>query len=446
MGTTWTISQQPTSSNLYLYPDASVSTNMTSSGTDISEEAIDDIWSSPDEDTTYIYTTSTTSSTGFDVYGLPDHTTETGVINYVKLIGRSRVTATDNSVGTYRLFVEYSGSTSYGNNESPLTTSYSNYSFVTASTTTNETLTWDSIDDMNIGLSCSAAGTPGTAQTTLWFDGAAGYCDIEAATGGAPCTYTLLTDSNDGTYVNTAGATADQYAYYPCDDLTGDILSITQVEFFYRVQGTTTWQTGCVLYTNGEKHIFDYETLTGSWVWQSFATATDPATGVAWTQAGVNALQWGIQFHQLSDNGTCYCSQAYAVVTYSIGIEMRTTQLYAVVNYTPTADTVTLNQPETLNVSHSRNVGRTTFSSGDYEVDDYGRSGKTLSVSGQETTDADDDMQALKDIVHYASAVTVAGLDDSNLNGDYHIMDFSFSAEAGMTQNRYRWNLVLEED
>lgn len=129
----------------------------------------------------------------------------------------------------------------------------------------------------------------------------------------------------------------------------------------------------------------------------------------------------------------------------NLDASFRTTQCYAKVNYTPAASTVTLTMPSSLQVGHSRQVSRHTFPSGNYQVDDYGRSGKTLTMSSVVTDSASDTMQSMKDICHNGAAVTIAGLPDSNLNTDYHVVDFNFSQEGGES-GFYRWGLVLEED
>ena len=160
-------------------------------------------------------------------------------------------------------------------------------------------------------------------------------------------------------------------------------------------------------------------------------------------------MQIGTQLRtgQTGDIGQPRCTQVYAEVEYT-GLnqnpEIRTTQLYAVVNYTPSASTVTLSTPEHLSISHSRDIGRHTFPSGDYEVDDYGRGGKTLRIRGREVSSASAKMQSVKDMCHYGNAVTIAGLPDTNLNTDYMIRSFNFEQLPGEI-DIYRWTLILEE-
>ena len=54
-------------------------------------------------------------------------------------------------------------------------------------------------------------------------------------------------------------------------------------------------------------------------------------------------------------------------------------------------------------------------------------------------------MDDMKTVCHYGAKVTVAGLDDTNLNGDYWVSDIQFSAGAGYPANMYDYSLILEE-
>lgn len=93
---------------------------------------------------------------------------------------------------------------------------------------------------------------------------------------------------------------------------------------------------------------------------------------------------------------------------------------------------------------HSRRIKRFLFGSGDYEVSDFGRAGKTLVLRGIETTDATSKMQTIKTMAHYGKYITVTGLPDANLDGDYYITSFNWEKREGYT-DRVDWSLTLEE-
>ena len=122
---------------------------------------------------------------------------------------------------------------------------------------------------------------------------------------------------------------------------------------------------------------------------------------------------------------------------------IKVAQYYGVVNYTPSASTITLPLPKSLSMSHSRNINRFTFPNGNYEVEDMSRSGKTLSLTGWSNTDLYTKMQGISDMAHYSSSVSVTGLPDSNLNTDYYIRSFSFNQKGGEV-SLYTWSVELE--
>ena len=138
------------------------------------------------------------------------------------------------------------------------------------------------------------------------------------------------------------------------------------------------------------------------------------------------------------------CTQIYLEIQHDLQPIIRTTQLYAVVNYDPPQQSVTLNDPTSLEINHSRRIQRFYFSSGDYEVSDFGRAGKTLVLRGTETTDAQSKMQTLKTMTHYGKYITLSGLPDSNLDGNYYITDFRWEKREGYV-NIVDWELTLEE-
>ena len=122
-------------------------------------------------------------------------------------------------------------------------------------------------------------------------------------------------------------------------------------------------------------------------------------------------------------------------------------QMYAKVAYTPSSSTVTLPLPTGFSVKHARKVNRFLFPDGSYEVDDMGRGGKELSLSGYvygTLSDISDKAQDIADMTHYGKYVSIDNLPNDNLNTDYYIRDFSFDQEGG-NPNLYSWKLSLEE-
>ena len=67
-----------------------------------------------------------------------------------------------------------------------------------------------------------------------------------------------------------------------------------------------------------------------------------------------------------------------------------------------------------------------------------------MNLTGTETTNAETKMNTLKTMTHYGKYVTVSGLPDSNLDGNYYITDFNWEKREGYT-DIVDWNLTLEE-
>ncbi|MCK5018100.1 MAG: hypothetical protein KAS32_13670 [Candidatus Peribacteraceae bacterium] len=124
---------------------------------------------------------------------------------------------------------------------------------------------------------------------------------------------------------------------------------------------------------------------------------------------------------------------------------IKVAQMFVVVNFTPSSTVVTLVDPKNVDLSHSRKIERKNLPNGNYIVYDAGRGAKTLTITGTETSGAYSDMDELKTVCHYGAKVTVAGLDDTNLNTDYWVSDLQFSAGAGYPANMYDYALTLEE-
>jgi len=86
---TFTINQIKVGKNLYLYPnDHGCNIDLTPEGDAKNCECVDDLRLNPDEDSTYVYSSAT--DLNYDLYELPDHTTETGTINYEHIYAKAK--------------------------------------------------------------------------------------------------------------------------------------------------------------------------------------------------------------------------------------------------------------------------------------------------------------------------------------------------------------------
>jgi len=452
---TFTITQQPNSANLYLYPNGSSATDLTAFGETENYECVDDIWHTSNDDTDYVY--SSASSTVSDWYTLEDHTTETGTINYVQITSKVRsVDAALSSSATYKLIIDDTSSTSLSDSFTDINTTYSIKSNVWTTKPSGGAWTWTDIDNLKAGILHSSASSEGDNISSSFLPTANGDLNQFTRTLGTGAHWELVDDPIDSPDTNTriwpnhdddneyelfqvanhdpaihAGTISKIRVYFRLTHDTGDT---AQLAGTVRVGSTTDTGT---YYSGGVYPA--WETKYEEWV-------TNPDTSSAWTWSDIDSLQIGVRTGNVGVNDTCAFTQVYLIVYHTkIFPEIRTTQCYAVVNYDPPASTVTLNTPMTLSASHSRKIGRVTFPDGSYEVDDYGRAGKSLKITGHETSSAAANMQKLKDMCHYGEKVTIAGLPDSNHNTDYMIRNFSYKQAGGMV-DRYIWSLDLEED
>ena len=450
MSNTFTITQTPDDINLYLYPNGSSSTQMIASGASQNYLCVDEVWYNPNDDTDYVYMTGASSVS--DWYIIQDHTTETGSINYVKVIAEARSTEGNQSEnGIYKMWIGDGSSTSYILNQAPITRSYSKYYSIFTSTPSGSSWTWNDVDNLLIGIECSSPTVTGSIKNLILRPDSNGHVIQLGATGDSPnykCVDEEIANDN-ADYVGHSDAATGKYDLYNLPNHTTEQGVINYVEVFFRCkeseEGDASSRASISL--GGSGYTGDWNTLSSSWTTFSYKWTSCPSSGIGWTWNDIDILEAGVDLYKGTSGSNPRCTQVYVAVNYTEDVhpEIRTTQTYAVVNYTPAQNTVTLNLPDSLSIGHSRSIQRFLFPSGDYEILDVGRSGKTFTISGVETTNADTKMQTLKTMCHYGSVVTITGMPDDNLNTDYLIVDFSFEDISFGSERKYRWTLTLEE-
>ena len=455
----FTITQQPNSANLYIYPNGDDTTELSVSGATYHYDAINEIWHSPNEDIDYVYTTSTTSVS--DIYTVENHTTETGTINYVRVISRGKSYQIQQSTsGVYRHYIHDGSTSAYSSNFAPLTTSYNNYSSTWSTKPSGGTWGWTDIDNIKIGVQVSSPSVSQSYETHLRpigdYDSSGNWGNFGDGTGFyGKVDEEIADEDNSYIYLNGAGTTGTYWRDFNLQSLNNyyNITNISYVKTFIRGKRTVSgdMKNSCGVNSNGSVAMGTLRSFPiGSYDTYSDEFTTDPDTGSSWTVNAINNLKLRNRLrnaYTLNTGDKNRITQTYVVVSYMVNDspEIRITQLYAVVNYTPPQSTVTLMGPETLSMNHSRNVTRFLFPDNDYKVEDMGRAAKTLTLTGYELVDGFNKMSKLRDMVHYGSVVSVTGLPDSNLNTTYLIKDFNFIDETGTAGEKYRWSLTLEE-
>jgi len=378
---------------------------------------------------------------------MQNHTTETGTINYVRLVARSKShTWAQDAAGNFKLYI-YEGSTGeYSENFAPLGISYDKfYSTWVENPDTSSAWTWSEIDGMIAGV-LAKSPSYALAKTLTLRPNAAGsytamvgdYTDVDEASSN---------DDIDYVYPDYTSGEREYFAL-PANG-TPETGTIDKVTIFARMKwagsnGDYDQPKICVKVGSIDE---TFQQITSDWATYSLEFEDNPITSTTWTWANIDDLEIGVWARGSSSTNGVLTTQMYAVVDYTEtdSPSIRATQLYAIVNYTPSASTVTLPDPKNIDLSHSRNIQRKNLPSGNYIVYDAGRGAKTLTITGTETSGAHADMESVKTMCHYGAKVTIAGLDDTNLNTDYWVSDIQFSAGPGYPTNMYDYKLTLEE-
>ncbi len=183
---------------------------------------------------------------------------------------------------------------------------------------------------------------------------------------------------------------------------------------------------------------------------QTVSFLTDPDTGVAWLEAGINAVIAGVEVFPEVDtncaNKKHRIIQMYLQVnhTKAVNPEIRVTQQNLVVGYTPTPSTCYLNKPDEISTNHARNVKMFNFWNGEREVYDLNRSGKSMVLTGSEQYGGScDKIICVRNMARNGAIVTVSELNPNYFNGDYRITSFGWNKISEKPEH-YKWILDLE--
>ena len=229
---TFTISQSPNSANLYLYPIGSTVSNFLKIGDTANYKCIDDLWYACDDDITYVYYDDV--STVSEHYILQNHTTETGTINYVRVIANAKSHPYAQSPnGKYVLKIYDGASTASGMNQTPLSTTYSKYYSTFATKPSGGAWTWDAVDNIQIKIACSSPSVSTTTNKIFRPNAAGtntGLLPIGEASNYLCVDETTSDDDTTYVYYNLTASTRDKVDTYNIPDhAAGDTGTINYV-------------------------------------------------------------------------------------------------------------------------------------------------------------------------------------------------------------------------
>ena len=476
MGATFTITQQPDSTDLWLYPNSSSVTELIAFGAVENYECIDENRTVPDL-TTYVYTDSVSAVS--DLYGLPNHTTETGTINSIAVYIRAKSHLyNQNSTGTYDILI-WNGETdptfgtpinvfnsseaTYGDDIN-LTTGYSNhYCTWTSNPTTNIGWQWHEIDSLLIGIKSSSPSITTYGHTLTLRPTGAGdtteHEDFPVAGSNYEKVDEVIAD-NYTTYLFNRTSVSKIDLYHITDTTQSGTIQNVEVlakwrndNYNYPTAGSKLWnkiKTGGVEYRGDSA----YSLHGDGWQYTSYSWASNPSDSVDWVWGDINSLQIGIETdpdYVADDKYGARTTQVYAILTYddtNVNPEIRTTQCHVKVNYTSAASFCYPLKPETYTFGHTREVKKQNTWAGKRYVYDLQRSSKTLSMSGVEynrtENTAIDTLNCIKTMKDNGNPITISGMNDQNLNTTWLIKNFNYTQDEN-NPSIYRWNMEAEK-
>lgn len=113
---------------------------------------------------------------------------------------------------------------------------------------------------------------------------------------------------------------------------------------------------------------------------------------------------------------------------------------------TLTADsgTVSFADPYMVSPVITRTIQTYNLSDGAIKIFNRDVTGNAITIEGIQTSDADSKAATLHTISDSGDIVTLSGMYDTNLNGDYKLSGNSFKRDSGET-GVYHYTLVLEK-
>ena len=417
-------------------------------------DKIDDPRNVPDADATYVY--SDVSATAYDLFLLEDTSITSGTINYVKVFSRAKsYELAQHEDGLYKIIVtDDACSNIYKSSDINLTTGYTIYNNIwTENPRTDAVWTWDNINNLQIGAECDSPLVANkeryltlrpTANGTATAYGSWGDC-----IGCDSCSHWMcvddITPDDYTTYLFQPSGDADASEVFIVPNHTTESGVIASVTVYNKVCGSS--ESGCisywpVVYTHATAYESLYSACGTTFSYISHTWITNPNTGAAWTWAEIDAMEIGCHVNGIGGK----CTQVYAVVTYYDATdipEIRTTQMYAMVDYDWTANCV-LTKPNEISTNHSRNIKMLNFWNGEREVYDLERSGKSMILKGVEWEDACTTIQCMRDMGLNGSDITLSNLTPDCFNGTYKIVSFGWK-QVSKTPEVFEWILQLED-
>lgn len=462
MTSTFLLEQQKASADVYIYPNGDLSgcTELIAYGVNPNYACVDEELS--DDDTTYVFSESTSELK--DLYELPNQSLS-GNINYIQVFTKAKsylYSQHENSI--YKIICSPNSvcTNVYKSIDYDLTTGYSNYNKIwTQNPSTVTPWTWTDINALSIGVECSSLTILGNPLTATFRPNDMGTVDNHQKHNcyvNYMCVDEEVSDG-DNSYLTSAIVDAWRTDLYNIPNHTTETGIISKIVIFAVMRwfkyNEVPPEAKIGLRTNATNYWGDSFTITdNSYNVFSEEWTINPNTSVAWTWSDIDALEIGWQSYS-TDVYTIRTTQVYMVVYYNENVnpEIRTTQCYAKINYTPPVTNCSLNKPNKISYDHDRNIKMLNFWDGTREVYDLSRNSKSVVMSGKEFFEPSvcsigcpcERIQCVRDMGLDGSAITISGFTGIRLltNGIYKIHSFGWK-KISDSPIHYEWILELE--
>lgn len=454
---------------LRLRPNAQGSANgFIAQGAANKYDCVNDV--NPDEDTTYIYSQNTGVCDCCEFH-YPNHTTEGGTINKLKLVARARSLNAFNIGDYFYLTTNYDDvfvppGLCSGSGTNNLPQEYTDIiRYMTVREDTSNPFTWTDIDNLQAGVGFIGSAIDIVAANHTYRPNAAGTYTQLSQYPASGSNYDKVDEEVADGFSTYVYPTADPPYYYnyrldtyniPNSYVDYDVHGINSVTIYYyiRTQYTieTTQKIKPAIRTHGSVFYGIEHSINPSWTLFSYTWTTNPSTSNPWTKAEIDALEIGIAMRQPYSQNV-YCTQLYIIVNYNAEVspEIRCTQYYVDVYYIDDLE-CQLPKPIDISTSHDHIVKALTFWSGNREVYGLCRESKRLLISGMlwdgctdGVTEATDLIGCIKNVAKYKQQVSICGFRYGQFNTSYKILSFGWKKHSEQ-EPVYDWILELEFD
>lgn len=447
-----TLSQQPKSKNLIIYPSGDLSgcTNLSISGCTQHYLCVNNT----DEDS-FVYNSSTT-----EYYDLYTHSAVSlsGTINYVQVVAYGRATSAPSIDDKFYLLISPSSNCSvyYSSSTLSLGNGYSKYIYTwVKNPLTNSDWTLSDINSLAFGVKLSCYPASHLKTMTLR---PAGDRDpspyVKAAATGCPvnshykCVNEVVSD-DAGSYVyndydNNHNFVEAEFFEVNLPPEPDNFVKYTKFTLFARGR-YGQWQAGFGqdMYHNSVINTGYH----GNWTWLSGEKYLTSSEATHWDYIEDWVIWLGLAYLEENDTAA-QVTTTYVIVEYETTGEdkkLQISQEYLKVNYTPEISVCSLPAPEVIDRVNSRNVKMLNFWSGDREVYDESRNYKGMVLTGKLWgNDATDTIKCIRQMGLDGSNVTVSGFSCSLFDGTYKIKSFGWQ-KISEHPLAFNWILELED-